>query len=98
MGRIDKKLGIREARAEATTHVRANACASVRNTVSFAVMHKLMSTVVPPQLQLNVDSSQFCVGSDENGRAVVNYSERVKDKPLKALPEDGDGGLRFSSQ
>ena len=27
---------------------------------------------------------------------VVRYSERIKDKPLKVLPEDGDGGLRFS--
>ena len=96
MRRLDKKLGIRDARAEATTVARANACASVRNAVSFAVMNKLMSTVVPPQLQLNVDGSQFCVGSDDNGRVVVKYSERVKDKSLKVLPEDGDGGLRFS--
>ena len=47
-------------------------------------------------MPLNVDGSQFCVGSDENGRVVVKYSERVKDKPLNALPEVGDGGLRFS--
>ena len=36
------------------------------------------------------------MGSDDNGRVVAKYSERVKDKPLKVLPEDGDGGLRFS--
>ena len=47
MRRLDKKLGIRDARAEATT------------VAMFAVMNKLMSTVVPPQLQLNVDGSQF---------------------------------------
>ena len=59
-------------------------------------MNKIVSTVVPPQLQINEDGSQFCVGSDENKRVVVKYSERVKDKPLKAFPGDDDGGLRFS--
>ena len=59
-------------------------------------MNKLMSTVVPPQLKLNVDGTQFCVGSKDNGRIVVKYRERVDGKALKVLPENGDGGLRYS--
>ena len=58
-------------------------------------MNKLMTTVVPPQLQLNVDSTQFCVGSKENGRVVVKYKKRVEGKALNVLPENGDGGLRY---
>ena len=94
--RLDTKLGLRNAHAETTTVARANACLSIRNTVSFAVMNKLMSTVVPPQLQLNVDSTQCCVGSKDNGRIVVKYSERVERKALTVLLENGDGGLRYS--
>ena len=94
--RLDTRLGLRNAHAEATTVARANACSSVRNAVSFAVMNKLVSTVVPPQLQLNVDGTQFRVGSKDNGRIVVKYRERVDGKALKVLPENGDGGLRYS--
>ena len=87
MKRQDSKLGIKNGHAEATTIAGAHACASVRNAVSFAAMNSLMSTVAPPQLHLNVDGTQFCVGSDDNGRIVVKYKERVGDTPIKALPE-----------
>ena len=40
--RVDAKLGIKYSNAEATTVARANACASVRNAVSFVAI----STVV----------------------------------------------------
>ena len=63
---------------------------------SFAVMNKLMSTAMPPQFQLNVDGTQFCVGRKENGRIEVKYRERVDGKALKVLHENGDGGLRYS--
>ena len=69
-----------------------------QNAVSFAAMNSLMSTVVPLQLQLNIDGSHFCAGSDDNGQVVVKYRERDTSKPLKlkVYPESGKGGLRFS--
>ena len=77
--RFDTRLDLRNAHAEAITVARANACSSVRNAVSFAVMNMLMSTVVPPQLQLNVDGTQFCVGSKDNGRIVVKMTTEDSD-------------------
>ena len=83
--RLDTRLGLRNAHTEATRVARANACSSVRNAVSFAVMNKLMSTVVRTQLQPNVD-----VGNKDNGRIVVKYRERVDGNAVKVLPENGD--------
>ena len=82
---LDTRLDLRNAHAVATTVAWANSCSSVRNAVFFAVMDKLMSTVVPPQLQLNVDCTQFCVGSMENGRIVVKYKEKIDVKALQHL-------------
>ena len=47
-------------------------------------MNSLMFMVVPPQLRLNVDGTQFCVGSDDNGQVVVRYKELDRSNPLKA--------------
>ena len=70
--RVDTKFGLKDADAEATTVARANAC-------SFAVMIRLMSTVVPSQLQLNVDDTQFCVCSmEKESDHVYIYIERER--------------------
>ena len=55
-----------------------------------------MKDIIKPPLYLNVDATSFTVGSKDNGRISVKYKERKKDKPLKVLPQEGDGGMKYS--
>lgn len=89
--RLEVDLGIKKGLAETTTHARANACADVRNMVTFAAMNYLMTGLTNPVLTLNADATQYTVGSGKGDKAIKYIPNG--DLSMKVLPLAGEGGL-----
>lgn len=93
--RLEDSLGINDGNAEITTNARAEACSSVRNAVSFAVMNAVMVPKTHAALMLNPDGTTMTVGIDPSGMVKVVY-QGPRPKAMKVLPMPGEGGLLYS--
>jgi hypothetical protein len=91
---VNKELGLQVANAETTTNARIEAESDLRNAISFAAANHLMVPLVNRHLILNMDATQFRVGSDTTLKTKAVYSSRhpitgqkqkqkVHTKPLK---------------
>ena len=95
MGRIDRAIGARIAVAEVTTNARAEACADIRNFVSFAAAAFLMR-FVSRYLTFNADCTQFHITGAGTAKETVHYipeedeNGKVKRAHHQVVPKKGE--------
>ncbi|KAJ1424399.1 hypothetical protein B484DRAFT_398301, partial [Ochromonadaceae sp. CCMP2298] len=99
------KHGIAIKPAETTTDARLMAVRDICNFITFAAMNYafVVTMKIHPALIVNIDATQFKVGSDSSGAVFVVVSEEdeellaISGKPLKAAPRKGDNshGVSF---
>ena len=82
-------LNLKVAMAEETTPARYKAVADIRNTASFIVMNLLMVSLSSKYLIMNMDATQFTVGSiSPGGKHQVVFVES-NGRTLKVPPSNG---------
>ncbi|KAJ1395080.1 hypothetical protein B484DRAFT_407692 [Ochromonadaceae sp. CCMP2298] len=96
-----KTLNLKVKNGETSTDARMAAVKDITNFITFAAMnHAMVETLrVNPALILNIDATQFEVGSSKGKGIQVVVTERngVETGPLKAAPKKGDNstGLAY---
>ena len=85
----DKKLGLYNVILKKTTQARIKACNDVRNAVSFCAMNYLKETVVPPELNFNVDFSQYNPTTADGTKTTAKVCGSTKGHALKGGPTPG---------
>jgi hypothetical protein len=99
MKNFEKEMKVDTPTANYTTKARAEACASVRNGMSFSsALHQLIgpkSDRISPLLIINVDGTVFmCPMSDLTAKIKVIRTDRIKGEDFKVAPDvhDCDNG------
>ena len=85
----DKKLGLRKVVLNKTTEARLKACNDVRNAVSFCAMNHLKETIVPLELNFNVDFTQYNPTLSDGTKTKVKICGDSKGRTLKGAPTPG---------
>ena len=69
-----------------TTEARLKACNDVRNAVSFCAMNHLKETVVPPELNFNVNFTQYNPTLSDGTKTKVKICGDSEGRTLKGAP------------
>ena len=82
--------------SEAVTAARQIATSDVRNAITFGGMNAMMVEYSIPQLIVNMDSTQFCVGYNNNKKLEIKFIGEVNG-PLKSNPskDRNSNGLAY---
>jgi len=96
-----KTLNLKVKNGETSTDARMAAVKDITNFITFAAMnHAMVETLrVNPALILNIDATQFEVGSSKGKGIQVVVTERngVETGPLKAAPKKGEPSILSSN-
>jgi hypothetical protein len=98
---FEKKHSIKTKAAETSTDARLVATSDICNFITFAAMNYAFVVLlkIHPALIMNIDATQFTVGSDFAGKTWVKVAGEVEAKGgvIKAAPEKGDNsnGVAF---
>lgn len=97
LGRFEKEDAISRTNAEETTNAREEACADIRNAVTFAAMNMHMIPDTPSHCIMNLDATQFEVGNTNEEKVKCVYKTPPPDGgPFKvSKQEDTDSGLHY---
>lgn len=88
-----QNLNIKVGNAENGTAARIEACADMRNAVTFAAMNYAMAGVVNEHLILNFDSTQFTVGEGKaSSRSKACYTIKHEGKSIKVASDGNSKG------
>jgi hypothetical protein len=69
--RILEDTGLKKTKAEEATDARIQACSCFRNLFTFITANSIMTSITKPNLILNMDATQFCVGGGTEKVEVV---------------------------
>ncbi|KAJ1439395.1 hypothetical protein B484DRAFT_391782 [Ochromonadaceae sp. CCMP2298] len=98
---FEKKHGIDTKPAETSTDARLVATSDICNFITFAAMNYAFVVLlkIHPALIMNIDATQFTLGSDFAGKVWVKVAGKVeaKGEVVKAAPKKGDNcnGVAF---
>lgn len=84
-GRLEAELAIKTANAEKTTNARAEACADIRNFVTYAAAAWMMRDI-NRYLCFNADATQFCISGAGTSKEKVKWVQEEDEDGNKIKP------------
>ena len=88
--RVKDELGVKTANAEIKTQARSRELASKSNVIAYAALLGAVTPLVPPELVLNTDATQFGTGTLMKEKEKVVYTGPRPTEGFKIAHREGD--------